>query len=94
MRKLLLVFGTVLILTACNKKEESVELKLDRLLEKNSEISSIEYDSEYRMKYFDYPDTTRQYSQIVFVRDANDTVHGGSIWYHVNDSISEYQEIM
>jgi thiol-disulfide isomerase/thioredoxin len=88
--KAILILLSSLLLLACNEKEKDVALQLDELLEKNSTISSMEYDSFYKMKYLDYNDTTLIKAKVIFVRDELDSIHNGAVWFHKKDSFADY----
>lgn len=85
-----LLLIALLNLISCQQESQSVEQKLNELLDNNSEISSLQYDSHYLMKYLDYSDTTNHVTNITFIRNDKDSLFGGSIWYQRADSIKNF----
>jgi thiol-disulfide isomerase/thioredoxin len=45
--------------------------------------SSISYDIDYKIKYFDNDETTNVKANCKLIRDVADTLFGGKIWYNV-----------
>ncbi len=52
--------------------------------------SSISYDLDFRIKYFDYPDTTNISSKNILIREESDTLFGGYIWFSKTDEFANY----
>jgi thiol-disulfide isomerase/thioredoxin len=84
----------ILILTLltfnCKKEESNPEMELDKIISKFNSHSSISYDLSYRIKYFDYADTTNIFSKAIIIKEEKDSLFGGYIWFSRKDSINDY----
>ena len=68
----------------------SLENNLRNLIFNFSENTSISYSLDYKMKYFDYPDTINTKSSEIIIREKSDSLFGGYIWHHRKDSTTDY----
>lgn len=88
--KIVLILVISVLFTNCQKEKKTPENKLNELISKLNGKSSISYDLDYRIKYFDYPDTTNIYAKTIIIKEKSDSLFGGYIWYSRKDSISDY----
>lgn len=80
----------ILALLGCDKKEDSGSKSILNLAKSFSEKKSIQYDIDYRIKFFDYDDTTKLSANCILIREKEDTVFGGYIWYSRKDSLNDF----
>ncbi|NHN24057.1 TlpA family protein disulfide reductase [Flavobacterium jejuense] len=88
--KIILVFVIFTLFTNCKEENITPEEELNKVLSNINNRTSISYDLDYRIKYFDYPDTTNISAKTIIVKEKSDSLFGGSIWYWRKDSISDY----
>ena len=79
-----------LILTGC-KAQIATPIELaNQFIEEYEQYSSVSYDIDYQIKYFNQlEDTTKIKAQVDLIRTSNDSIFGGYIWITA-DSISTY----
>ncbi len=85
---LIIVFST--LFWSCKKESITPEKELNKIISSINNKTSISYDLDYRIKYFDYPDTTNISAKAIIVKEKSDSLFGGYIWYSRKDSISDY----
>lgn len=88
--KIILVFAITSLLSSCKKENLTPEIELNKVISNINNKTSISYDLTYRIKYFDYPDTTSTSAKTIIVKEKSDSLFGGYIWYSRKDSISDY----
>lgn len=86
--KILLVSLITALLLNC--KKEKITPEIDIVLSSIIKKTSISYDLDYRIKYFDYPDTTSIFAQTIIVKEKSDSLFGAYIWFSRKDSVSDY----
>lgn len=80
--KPILTFAILLILLiSCSRYNEKEKAKkvLDRVVQKYLKHTSVCYDVDYAVKFFDGTDTTRIQANVKIIRDKNDTLFEGKI---------------
>ena len=88
--KIKIAFILCIFILSCQKENDKPEDKLDKVLLSFSNKSSIDYNLNYRIKYFDYPDTTKISARTIIIKEKTDSLFGGYIWYSRKDSTSDY----
>lgn len=74
----------------CKNENITPENKLNNIISNFFKRSSISYDLDFRIKYFDYPDTTNISSKNILIREESDTLFGGYIWFSKTDEFANY----
>lgn len=88
--KILLVFVISALFVSCKKENTKPKKELNKVISIINSKTSISYDLDYRIKYFDYPDTTNLSAKTIIIKKKSDTLFGGYIWYARKDSTSDY----
>ncbi|PQJ75003.1 TlpA family protein disulfide reductase [Polaribacter gangjinensis] len=88
--KIISIFILTFLISNCKKENLSLENNLRNLIFNFSENTSISYSLDYKMKYFDYPDTINTKSSEIIIREKSDSLFGGYIWHHRKDSTTDY----
>ena len=82
MKKIILLFAiTSFLFNACSKKEDNF---ISELVEKTTEIQSIQYKVTQKYYYSNSQDTTITPCEVWVVRDSEDTLRTGYIWVDNN----------
>lgn len=85
----MLFLGALLLLGCKNNPITSIELA-NQFLEENNQHSSVSYDIDYQIKFFNQiQDTTKVNAKVDLIRETNDSIFGGYIWVTA-DSVSTY----
>lgn len=93
MKRLLLIsISLIWISTGCEKKEPTVKDVLTATVNNYNKHHSISYDLNYRIKTLFNDDTIKDLSHCVLIRDPEDTLFNGTIWYTGSDSIDIYYD--
>ena len=86
---MMLFLGALLLLGCKNNPITSIELA-NQFLEENNQHSSVSYDIDYQIKFFNQiQDTTKVNAKVDLIRETNDSIFGGYIWVTA-DSVSTY----
>ena len=94
MRNCLTLLSIVtLVVSSFNLDEENPYSVLKRVKENYDNHTSISYKMIYRRKSFSRDDTLRWDAACKLVRDKNDTVFGGRIWFLTSDSFERYYDL-
>jgi thiol-disulfide isomerase/thioredoxin len=65
-----------------------------RLVKNNyDKHSSISYKITYRQKFFDRDDTAQWVANCELIRENNDSIFGGRIWFFTSDSFETYYDL-
>jgi thiol-disulfide isomerase/thioredoxin len=88
--KIILVFVLSTLFWHCKKENTTPEKELNKVISIIKSKTSISYDLEYRIKYFDYPDTANLSAKTVIIKEKSDSLFGAYIWYSRKDSIQDY----
>jgi len=79
-----------LILTGCKEKNITPIELANQFIEEHEQRSSVSYDIDYQIKYFNQiEDTTKIKAKVDLIRATNDSIFGGYIWITA-DSVSTY----
>lgn len=95
-RILLQILSASLIISSCSKNEKYPSEFLEKTSNFLTKKSSITYDIDYGIKFFDYDDTSKVKTTVTIIRDDTDSVFGGSFYYTIKDSsrhISKYYDL-
>lgn len=74
----------------CKNENITPEIKLNNIISNFLKKTSISYDLDFRIKYFDYPDTTNISAKTILIREESDTLFGGYIWFSKTDEFANY----
>ncbi|OBY65566.1 hypothetical protein LPB3_04185 [Polaribacter vadi] len=88
--KIILVFVLTAMFLSCKKEKTTPEKELNNVMSKINNKTSISYDLNYRIKYFENLDTTNLYVKTIIIKEKSDSLFGGYIWYSRKDSITDY----
>jgi thiol-disulfide isomerase/thioredoxin len=88
--KIILIFVISALIWSCKKENTTPEKELNKIISIINSKTSISYDLDYRIKYFDYPDTTSISAKAIIIKEKSDSLFGGYIWYSRKDSINDY----
>lgn len=88
--KITLILFITLFFSNCKKENKSPENILNKVISNFNDKSTIAYNVDYRIKYFDYPDTINTSAKTIIIREKLDSLFGGYIWYSRKDSINDY----
>ena len=92
MNKTLIFAIITLFIFSCKPENKTVENTINDYENKISSLNSIDYDINYKMKYFSSDDTLNYNTHCVLLRNKKDTIFGGEIWIE-NDSIDRYYDL-
>lgn len=82
MKKITLFLIIAVAAISCNQpKKQTAKSVLSDLLANYKKHSSISYFVKYRMKYFDYKDTSSISADCKLIRDKKDTIFNGYVWF-------------
>ena len=85
----MIFFGALFLLGCKNNPVTSIELA-NQFNEENNQHSSVSYDIDYQIKFFNQiQDTTIVNAKVDLIRETNDSIFGGHIWVTA-DSVSTY----
>lgn len=88
--KITLILVISVLFSNCQQETKTPEDQLEKVISDFNEKSSISYNLNYRIKYFDYPDTTSISSKTIIIKEKSDSLFGGYIWFSRKDSINDY----
>jgi thiol-disulfide isomerase/thioredoxin len=88
--RIVLIFVLSALFWSCKKENTTPEKELNKVNSIINSKTSISYDLDYRIKYFDYPDTTNISAKTIIIKEKSDSLFGGHIWYSRKDSINDY----
>ncbi|QAA82540.1 TlpA family protein disulfide reductase [Aequorivita sp. H23M31] len=80
----------VSLFIGCVEKEKTGKENFSEFLKAYSDKLSIEYDVDYRIKFFDYDDTTKLKAHCILIKSEKDSLFGGYIWYSRKDSLNNF----
>ena len=92
MNKILKLTVITFLIFSCNSENKTTENIINEYKNKILNFKSIEYDINYKMKYFSSDDTLNYNSHCILLRNKKDTIFGGEIWIK-NDSIDRYYDL-
>lgn len=92
MNKTLIFAIITLFIFSCKPENKTVENTINDYENKIVSLNSIDYDINYKMKYFSSDDTLNYNTHCVLLRNKKDTIFGGEIWIE-NDSIDRYYDL-
>jgi hypothetical protein len=92
MNKILFFTIITIFLFSCKPENKTVESVINDYENKTLSLNSIDYDINYKMKYFSSDDTLNYDTHCVLFRNKKDTIFGGEIWIE-NDSIDRYYDL-
>jgi len=92
MNKILLISIIILLIFSCKTENKTAEGIIKDYENKILRFNSIDYDINYKMKYFSSDDTLNYNSHCILIRNKKDTIFGGEIWIK-NDSIDRYYDL-
>ena len=85
----MIFLGALFLLGCKNNPVTSIELA-NQFNEENNQHSSVSYDIDYQIKFFNQiQDTTIVNAKVDLIRETNDSIFGGHIWVTA-DSVSTY----
>ena len=85
----MIFLGALFLLGCKNNPVTSIELA-NQFNEENTQHSSVSYDIDYQIKFFNQiQDTTIVNAKVDLIRETNDSIFGGHIWVTA-DSVSTY----
>lgn len=88
--RIVLIFVLSPLFWSCKKENITPEKELNKVISIINSKTSISYDLDYTIKYFDYPDTTNISTKAIIIKEKSDSLFGGYIWYSRKDSIKDY----
>ena len=88
LQKLLIALLAIFIIPSCNSNNKNLKEEAINAINAYNGKTSINYDVDYRIKFFDNDDTTILKSNVSIFRDKNDSVVGGVFWVKNHDSLS------
>ena len=88
--KIALILVIPILFSNCQNKSEMPKVELEKLISDLNQKSSISYDLDYKIKYFDFTDTTSISAKTIIIKEKSDSLFGGYIWYSRKDSIKDY----
>ena len=88
MKKLLILF--TLSFFAVTNAQKSDKALIIKLVDKYNKASSISYNIDYKIKYFDNDDTTALSGKCKLIRDIKDTIFNGKIWIDAKTKYGNY----
>ncbi len=88
--KIVLTLVITLLFLSCKKEKITPENELKTVIANFSDKSSISYKLNYKIKYFDYPDTLNISAQAIIIKQESDSLFGGYIWFSRKDSIKDF----
>jgi thiol-disulfide isomerase/thioredoxin len=92
MNKILFFAIITLLLFSCKPENNTIESVINDYENKIASLKSIDYDINYKIKYFSSDDTLNYNTHCVLLRNKKDTIFGGEIWIE-NDSIDRYYDL-
>lgn len=92
MNKILTLSIISLLIFSCKTENKTAEKIIQDYENKILKFNSIDYDINYKMKYFSSDDTLNYNSHCVLIRNKKDSIFGGEIWIE-NDSIDRYYDL-
>lgn len=88
--KTALILVISVLFSNCQEETKTPKNQLEKVISDFNEKSSISYDLDYRIKYFDYPDTTSISAKTIIIKEKSDSLFGGYIWFSRKDSTNDY----
>lgn len=89
-RIVILILAISVLFLSCLEEHGTPENKLRKSISDFSDKTSMSYDLSYRLKYFDYLDTTNISAKTIFIKEKSDSLFGGYIWFSRKDSVMDY----